>query len=139
MRPKPDERRAHGGKRRAREESPDLRRQARDRARPEQGRQDRLDRADDRPRAQGRRRGGEAKLDGRPAGDAGGQDPEHLHEGGGVPGQGAVQDALQQVQGLPLQLAVRGVRGEPLPAARQDPVLLQRLPEAAWRWMQAPL
>ena len=52
-------------------------------------------------RAQGRRRGGEAQLDGRPAGDAGGQDPEHLHEGGGMPGQGAVQgnlqDALQQV------------------------------------------
>lgn len=124
---------ANGG---AREESPDLRRQARDRARPEQGRQDRLDRADDRPGAEGRRRRGEAQLDGRPAGDAGGQDPEHLHEGGGMPGQGAVQgdvqDALQQVQGLPLQLAVRGVRGEALPAAQRDAVLLQRLPAEAW-------
>ena len=88
-------------------------------------------------------RRGEAQLDGRPAGDAGGQDPEHLHEGGGMPGQGAVQgdvqDALQQVQGLPLQLAVRGVRGEALPAARRDAVLLQRLPAEAWRRMQASL
>lgn len=60
-----------------------------------------------------------------------------------MPGQGAVQgdvqDALQQVQGLPLQLAVRGVRGEALPAARRDAVLLQRLPAEAWRRMQASL
>lgn len=53
--------------------------------------------------------------------------------------QGDVQDALQQVQGLPLQLAVRGVRGEALPAARRDAVLLQRLPAEAWKRMQASL
>lgn len=91
-----------------------------------------MDSPHDRQGAQGGGVRGAAQLDRRPAGDAGRARAQHMREGrplrGPRPVPRRLQGALQQVQGLPVQLAVPGLRGQALREAGPEPVLLQLVP-----------